>query len=334
MLLLNHLQKKDKSLLAAMNNDAPFQFLPGFTQLYHEYMKENIYITYSENFKAYMPLRFFSSRFFKLAQILHAPIKNNIELNPEEQIEFFNELISYLTKNNSCERLVQPHPYGILGSVPANSRFCEFGTYIIDLQSQTLEEIFQKFHPKYQKAIHHSEKNGAVVRFGMEVLDDFYLCYSDTMKRIGMSSEELQFFKSYYNYLGSDNVTAGVVYDNDNPIGGIFMVHSNYAALCTHAGSRGDSKLYGSMKYLHSKMIERMKESGVNKYDLVGVRIVNNDPTLEGVFRFKRGFGGELKKGFLWKTDIHPLKAKMYDLLIKIKHPNNKFKDIIDQVTN
>lgn len=334
MLLLNHLQKKDQSLLSALNNDAPFQFLPGFTHLYHEYMEENIFITYSENLKAFMPLRFFSSRFFKLAQILHAPIKNNIELNPEEQLEFFNELISYLTQNNSCERLVQPHPYGILGSVPANSRFCEFGTYIIDLQAQTMEEIFQKFHPKYQKAINHSEKNGAVVRFGKEVLDDFYLCYSDTMKRIGMSSEELQFFKSYYNYLGSDNVTAGVVYDNDNPIGGIFMVHTNYAALCTHAGSRGDSKLYGSMKYLHSKMIERMKESGVNKYDLVGVRIGNNDPTLEGVFRFKRGFGGELKKGFLWKTDIHPLKAKMYDLLIKIKHPNNKFKDIIDQVTN
>jgi len=77
-----------------------------------------------------------------------------------------------------------------------------------------------------------------------------------------------------------------------------------------------------------------MKESGVNKYDLVGVRIGNNDPALEGVFRFKKGFGGELKKGFLWKTDINPLKAKMYDLLIKIKHPNNKYKDIIDQITN
>ncbi|QQR94710.1 MAG: hypothetical protein IPJ93_13040 [Bacteroidota bacterium] len=42
------------------------------------------------------------------------------------------------------------------------------------------------------------------------------------------------------------------------------------------------------MKYLHSKMIERMKETGVNKYDLVGVRIGNNDPTLEGVFALKR----------------------------------------------
>jgi hypothetical protein len=334
MKLLHYHNTDDQKLLSELDNKAPFQFLAGFTQLYQDYLAENIYIAYSEKLQAFIPIRFFSSKFFKLGQILHAPIHRFAELSSELQLEFFNELIEFLKQNNLCERLIQPHPYGILGAVPSQARYCEFGTYVINLKDQSIEEIFQKFHPKYQKAIVHTEKNGGSVKFGQEVLNDFYSCYHETMKRIGMPSEKLQFFEAYYKYLGSKNVTAGVVYDQQSPVGGIFIVHSDYAALCTHAGSMGETKLYGSMKFLHFEMIKKMKASGVHRYDLVGVRIGNNDPALEGVFRFKKGFGGDLKKGFLWKTDINPIKAKMYDLLIKIKHPNNRYKDIIDQVTN
>ena len=131
-----------------------------------------------------------------------------------------------------------------------------------------------------------------------------------------------------------DHVTTGVVYDNNEPIGGIFMLHSRFAALCTHAGSRGESKLYGAMKFLHAEMMKKLKEQQILKYDLVGVRIGNIDPALEGIFRFKKGFGGDLKTGYLWKIDIQPMRAKMYDLLVKIKHNGTKYKDIIDQVNS
>lgn len=63
-----------------------------------------------------------------------------------------------------CERLAQPHPYGILSAYPQGSEFCKFGTYIVDLENQSEEQIFERFHPKYQKAVTHSEKNGAIVK--------------------------------------------------------------------------------------------------------------------------------------------------------------------------
>ena len=79
-------------------------------------------------------------------------------------------------------------------------------------------------------------------------------------------------------------------------------------------------------------MMRHLKEKGVKKYDFVGVRLKNNNPALEGIFRFKKGFGGELKEGYLWKIDILPLKAKAYDLMVKLKSGNDKLTDIIDQV--
>lgn len=333
MKLLTHLNSEDVELLSGLNNDSPFQFLPELSTFYKEYSDEKVNIIFSEKLNAYMPIRQFSSHFVKFIQILHAPINHNTELNSEEQLVFFNEFIEFCQTSNLCQRIVQPHPYGILASTPKGSRFCEFGTYIIDLASQTIEEIFKQFHPKYQKAISHTERAGGVVKFGADVLDDFYKCYTHTMSKVGMCSENIQYFKSYYKYLGADHVTPGVVYDNENPVGGIFIVHTKYAALCTHAGSMGETKLYGSMKYLHYEMIKQMKSIGVEKYDLVGVRIGNNDPALEGVFRFKKGFGGVLKKGYLWKIDIDPLKTRVYDFLLKLRHPNNRFKDIIDQTT-
>ncbi len=331
MEVYSHLNPRHQNALAAITNDFPFQFLSGFTLFYKNFMKEDLEIVYNKEMDAYIPVRIIQSKFFSLGQIMHAPIRNNQELLPQDQLLFFKKLLAHFLKHKSIVRFVQPHPYGILGAVPEGAHSCEFGTYVINLQ-QNYEDIFNAFHPKYQKAILHSEKNGAVVKFGLNVLSDFYKCYAETMQRVGMKAESFDFFQSFYRCMGSDNVTAGVVYDNDEPIGGIFMLHSKFAALCTHAGSRGESKLYGAMKYLHAQMMRKLKAHEILKYDLVGVRIGNNDPALEGIFRFKKGFGGDLKTGYLWKIDLNPVKAKMYDLLIKLKHKGAPYKDIIDQV--
>ena len=62
-----------------------------------------------------------------------------------------------------------------------------------------------------------------------------------------------------------------------------------------------------------------MRDQGVNQYDLTGVRINSSNETLQGIFKFKKGFGGELKKGYLWKADMNSFKCMIYDLLLLIK---------------
>jgi hypothetical protein len=335
MRLLSYFNSADRDHLSVLNNDGlPIQFLHEFADFYDAHYNEKIFIVFSERLEAYLPFRVQNSKTFKLGQILHAPVDSNTfqELAPKDQLIFFNALIRFLKENNLCERLIQPHPYGILGALPPQTQSCEFGTYIIDLEIHSIDEIFDNFNPKYQKAIHHSQKNGAIVKFGWDVFDDFYETYLATMNRVHLSADYKNYFQRQYKILGEKHVSVGVVYDEGKPIGSVFFIHTNYAAYCTHAGSQGESKLYGAVKMLHFEMMKFLKEKGVKRYDLVGVRLKNKNPALEGIFRFKKGFGGELKTGYLWKKDINPVKAKLYDVLRNIKTDKELTRDIIDQV--
>ncbi|MBL7916315.1 MAG: peptidoglycan bridge formation glycyltransferase FemA/FemB family protein [Bacteroidia bacterium] len=332
MKVLNHLKPADHHILSQISDNWPFQFVSEFTRFHKYYFNETVNIIYDEELNAYMPLRILDMKLFAPAQILYAPLRESMELSKEEQMQFFNKLIRLLQNQGGCERLVQPHPYSILSAIPEGAKYCDFGTYVVDLENQTIEQILEKFHPKYQKAVTHSEKNGAVVKIGKECLNDFFMIYKSTMERAGLHLDEFTYFQSLYDYLGENRISCGVVYDQDEPISGIFVIHTLYGAFLTHAGTRGDSKLYGAAKLLNLEMMRHLKEKGVKKYDFVGVRLKNNNPALEGIFRFKKGFGGDLKEGYLWKIDILPLKAKAYDLMVKLKSGNDKLTDIIDQV--
>ena len=170
------------------------------------------------------------------------------------------------------------------------------------------------------------------MKFGWSEFENFYNLYQQTTTRANIHCDAMDYFETIHRCVGDKHVDFGVVYDNNQPIGSIMMLFTKYAALCTHAGSGGESKLYGAMKMLHYEMMKRMKARGVLYYDLVGVRIGSSNESLEGVFRFKKGFGGELKQGFLWKMDIDSIKTKAYDLLIKLKGGDAKqHLDIIDQ---
>ncbi len=64
-------------------------------------------------------------------------------------------------------------------------------------------------------------------------------------------------------------------YKHKNTIHGhffVFFIFTKYAAYCTHAGSYGETKLYGAMKLLHFEMMKMLKNLGVKRYDLVGVK--------------------------------------------------------------
>jgi hypothetical protein len=318
----------------SFTNESPVQFLKGFSEFYKEYHGNEVSILYSESLDAWIPVRYQRIRMFRFAQILHAPINANNELEPGEQQQFFEELVRFHRDRQLCQRFIQPHPYGILKAVPAGAQACPFGTYIHHLDQLTDDGILQSFDQKYRKSVNHALKNGAVIRFGNECFQDFYKLYSETTRRAGIHCDPTSYFDSLIRCLGPEHTEISVVYDGDVPVGAIFMLYSNYAALCTHAGSGGETKLYGAMKLLHYETMKRLKSKGVRLYDLVGVRINSNNDALEGIFRFKKGFGGELKEGYLWKMDIAPVQTKVFDLMMRLRNRNRTIKDIIDEETN
>ncbi|HEX5001797.1 MAG TPA: peptidoglycan bridge formation glycyltransferase FemA/FemB family protein [Bacteroidia bacterium] len=332
MRFLNYRAAEDAQLLARVTNDWPIQFQKVFSDFHTSFHNDVYRIACDEDSGAMLPIRFIKARMFHPAQIMHAPVNNGNELDAPEQLLFFEKLIAELKRQGKYERLIQPHPFGILAACPKNSKFCEFGTYVVDLENQSPEQILSRFHPKYQKAVSHSERNGAEIKYGKNVLDDFYLLYTQTMNRAGVHSDSKEYFETLLEMLSESHIDMGVVYDEGNPVSGVFLLYTNYSAFLTHAGSASETRLYGATKLLNFEMMKRLQSKGVRKYDFVGVRLNNQNPSLEGIFRFKKGFGGDLKSGYLWKTDLQPFKASLYDALLKIKSKGKLAKDIIDQV--
>ncbi len=331
MKLLNHLKASDYKYLKLINDDWPYQFLSEYTRFNKHYSNSDYYIIKDEKLNAYMPVRLYEVRTFRFGQIEHAPVSAGIELKSDDQLDFFNRFIDFAKSTDLCTKLVQPPPSGILGAHPAGSQFCDFGSYLIDL-GQSEEEILQRFHPKYQKAVAHSIKNHAEIRVGRETLDDFYELYVLTMNRAGLTPIDKSYFRLLCDYMGEARVKSAAIYEDGRPVGAVFIISSRYAAQCTHAGSTGDTKLYGSMKLLNYNMMKVMKSQGVNRYDFVGVRLKNSNPALEGIFRFKKGFGGDLKVGYLWKAVINPKTAGAFETLLKMRIGKKPMPDIIDQV--
>jgi hypothetical protein len=310
----------------------PVQFTTGFSEFYHQFYGGEILLFHDDEKDAWLPFHRSHNKLIRFGQILHAPVSSFIELTAEQQTAFFNKLISSTEKEQLIHRFIQPHPFGIMLSYPEKSKAVRFGTYITDLtRYPTDEALLGSYDPKYKKAIQHSVKNGANVVFGGSAREDFYHLYRCTAQRTGMYQDPAEYFTTLHRCLQDENTETGVVYDGDTPIGGIQIIYSKYAALCTHAGSSaGDSKLYGGMKYLHFEMMKRLRNKGVRNYDLVGVRIGRSNPALEGVFRFKKGFGGCLKEGYLWKADLNGVILRIYDRVQSLRNPNMK-PDIIDQ---
>jgi lipid II:glycine glycyltransferase (peptidoglycan interpeptide bridge formation enzyme) len=102
---------------------------------------------------------------------------------------------------------------------------------------------------------------------------------------------------------------------------------SSYSAYYMHGGSIS-KPLTGAMNLLQWEAMCFFRKLGVRYYNFVGARI-NPEPgsKQEGLIMFKQRFGGELKRGYMWKYSFHPLKNYLYSIATKIRSGG----DIVDQ---
>lgn len=312
----------------------PIHFHRGYSEFFSQYYKNDVLLIHCKQQDAWLPVRVMENNLFRFGQILHAPVRNADELPAEEQSLFFEKMLGLLRDKTNIQRLVQPHPSGIMAAAPSDAKSIPFGTYINHLTAFNNDDsLLASYDSKYRKAIQHSIKNGGRVVFGEACYEDFYTLYESTARRARIHIDSKAYFMILRTCLGAGHTETGVIYEDDSAIGGIFIMYSQYAALCTHAGSsQKKCRLYGGIKHLHYEMMKRMRNEGVKKYDLVGVRTGSDKPELEGIFRFKKGFGGELKHGFLWKQDLQVLSMKIFDMMQKIRNQNTN--DIIDQTSD
>ena len=307
----------------------PFQFSKAYADfIKHQFGNE---VLYFEKNKIIVPFEVVGRSFFKQIKLLAPPYRYHKEIDTEELQFFLNELQLALKNSGHYMRIIQPHPMAFTSEKPSKSINCEFGTYITYLQNKSDEDILNSFDSKYKKAVQHSIKNSGLVIIANTTLSEFYEVYLKTCQRANIYCDSLTYFQNLISYL-PDNTTSAIIKDTGGKtIGAAFFIFDKHTCYCTHAGSIPGNKLYGGMKHLHYEIMKWMRDRNVMHYDLTGVRINSSNKTLQGIFNFKKGFGGELKQGYLWKADLIKWKCFLYDGLLFIKSRGKLHKDIIDQ---
>jgi lipid II:glycine glycyltransferase (peptidoglycan interpeptide bridge formation enzyme) len=332
MIVYSYINKLLPSAKGLFNDLWPLPFHEELANYNFNSSEVDTLIFYDKQVNAYMPIRYIKVKLLKFGQVQYAPLRDGELLSKEEEQLFLDHFIAYCKKKHLFHHLIQSHPSGFTRSFPNNSAYCEFGSYVTDLSIYDDELLLNSYDTKYKKAISHSIKNGAVVKFGLDQLTQFYTLYQYSISKAKIYCDSYSSIHSLVSCLGEKKCEIGVVYDGEQAVGAILIQYTNHTAYVTHAGMAGKSKLYGAVKFLHYEMMKRLRDKNVKYYDFVGVRINNKTEALDGIFRFKKGFGGKLNSGYLWKIDLNTSIMKVYNKIYDFRFKDlPQMKDIIDQ---
>lgn len=309
----------------------PFCFQPGYIKA-----NKDISILYYDN--SFAPVKIDKNKFLKTVQFQFPPLNLNGEfLKKNDEKDFCEIAVELITKKKLAHRIAQPKNYAFFNAVPDKAVFCHFGTYKIALENKTNNELLEGMQARYRSAIRQIEKLNVEIKFGSSELKVFQKLHEDTMKRTGAYAEGYNELQVELNALPKNSIIATIYIDNKIQ-GGVYLVYSKFSAYYFHGASADTTNASGAIKYLHYKLMCLMSVEQVKYYDFVGARLSNISGTkLEGIQNFKKRFGSELVKGYLWKIDIDKTLCKTYDnlLRVKCKLKGTEFPvDIIDQEKN
>ncbi len=315
----------------AQQSRFPFPFHPG----YWEYVKEteNAEVLLLNEGEAYMPVLQKSKMGFILWQFLFPPVKDGQRLPEQGEAEFLDDLIRFVKEKKCVHRIIQPPNYALFQTAPGNSIRAPFGSYVIDLGSQEPSDIWKGMKSNYRQVIRKAQREGVEIRTGIDQLDAFYELYKATMQRSGVYLEPYDHFRKLIARLSAEHVYCSSAWIDNSCDGAIFTVYSRFGAYVLHAGSPDRVRHHGSVKLIHWEAIQYMKKKEVRFYDFVGARLSDISGTpYEGLQRFKKGFGSELKEGVLWKYDVDPVRCRLADTYLRLQYRGKSLpEDIIDQ---
>jgi lipid II:glycine glycyltransferase (peptidoglycan interpeptide bridge formation enzyme) len=309
-----------------------------FSKKYLDFEKQNgndSVLFYSED-NTIIPCRIYTKFIFKFLKPYCPPYKNGNRLSVEEEKKFLNEWVKFLKKSTSFHRIIQSYTMDVFSSYPDESIYAPFGQIYFDLEKYTEEELLNRFATRYKRYIKEIESAGDAIAIKTDKvqLDVLFKLYENLHKSQNLYHDNYAFMSSMYNSLAPNNCTVTSIYYDGEIEGSLLVTHNSKEAYFLFGGATYPTKSNGSIKYLHWEVVRKLKLQNVKKAILGGFRLSDVKGTkLNGIQEFKTRFGAEIKKGFLWKMDLNPSMAKMYDILISLqaKLKGNKIQpDVID----
>jgi len=178
-------------------------------------------------------------------------------------------------------------------------------TIVVDLRASE-EEILARMKPKTRYNIRLAEKKGVTVR-AWDNIDSFHKMMLVTGGRDGFEIHSLEYYRRAYKFLHPKQLSEILVAEYEGkPLAALFVARNGNRAYYLYGASTDEERNRMPTYLLQWEAIKWAKARGCEEYDLWGVPD-EDEATLEanfetrhdglwGVYRFKRGFGGELKR--------------------------------------
>jgi lipid II:glycine glycyltransferase (peptidoglycan interpeptide bridge formation enzyme) len=178
-------------------------------------------------------------------------------------------------------------------------------TIIVDIKSDE-EEILARMKQKTRYNIRLAGKKGVTVRTWDDI-EAFHKMMLVTGGRDGFGVHALEYYQRAYELLHPSDMGEILVAEyEDRPLAALFVARDRNRAYYLYGASTDDERTRMPAYLLQWEAMKWAKERGCEEYDLWGVPD-EDEQTLEaefltrheglwGVYRFKRGFGGEVRR--------------------------------------
>ncbi len=202
-------------------------------------------------------------------------------------------------------------------------------TIVVDLRGSE-EDILARMKQKCRYNIRLAEKKGVIIR-PWDDIEGFHKMMTVTGSRDGFSVHSKEYYQRVYDLFHPSDACELLVADfNNQPLAALMVFARGKRAWYLYGSSTDKERNRMPAYLLQWDAMRWAKNRGAEEYDLWGVPD-KDEATLEadfetrqdglwGVYRFKRGFGGELKRaaGALDKV-YNPLLYQAYLTFLRMK---------------
>ncbi|GAB4448892.1 MAG: peptidoglycan bridge formation glycyltransferase FemA/FemB family protein [Anaerolineales bacterium] len=195
-------------------------------------------------------------------------------------------------------------------------------TLIVDLRGSE-DEILARMKQKTRYNIRLAEKKGVTIR-AWDDLEAFHQMMLVTGGRDGFGVHSLEYYRRAYELFHSKGMCELLVATYEGkPLAALFVARNGSRAYYLYGASTDEERNRMPTYLLQWQAMKWAKARGCEEYDLWGVPD-EDEATLEanfetrrdglwGVYRFKRGFGGELKRAAQAMDRVYnPLLYRLY----------------------
>ena len=174
----------------------------------------------------------------------------------------------------------------------------------LDVAGKTEEEVQAGFHQKWRYNIRVAQKKGVEVKIcGQEMIPAFADLMLTTGVRDGFVTRQPEYFAAMLENLG-EHCRLYMAFHEGQPIAGTLAIHYGDKVWYLYGASSNEHRNLMPNYLLQWCMIQWAVEKGCRVYDFRGVSgDVSEDNPLYGLYRFKKGFGGDFTE-FVGEMDL------------------------------